>query len=124
MNGLFRKERPFFFSSILKNKYICVTIQGKPAYTMKRILTGISFLLITISFAANAQTSGSRFITYIADLKKQQLQLYWKDDQHKPFGSIQRLKSWLEARKQQLVFAMNGGMYKPGHSPLEQRIYS
>ncbi|HEY8917740.1 MAG TPA: hypothetical protein VIM87_14955, partial [Chitinophaga sp.] len=83
-----------------------------------RILTGISILLLTISFAANAQTAGSRFITYTADLKKQQLQLYWKDDQHKPFGSIQRLKSWLEARKQRLVFAMNGGMYKPDHSPL------
>lgn len=83
-----------------------------------RILAGISFLLLVISFAVKAQTADDRFITYTADLKKQHLQLYWKDDQHKPFGSIQRLKSWLEAHKQQLVFAMNGGMYRPDHSPL------
>ncbi len=58
-----------------------------------------------------------RFITYIANSQKQVIQLYLKDDKNENFRSIQNLKSWLEKRGKRLIFAMNGGMYKPDGSP-------
>ena len=57
----------------------------------------------------------NRFVTYKMNPKKQQLRMYWKDDKHQPFLSIQNLKNWLGA--QTLLFAMNGGMYKADNSP-------
>jgi len=52
-----------------------------------------------------------RFITYIANPKKQDIRLYWKNEQGENFRSIQSLKSWLDKQGRKLVFAMNGGMY-------------
>jgi len=89
---------------------------------MKRIvlLVIISIFLVTaiVVFAgAKKQPGKQNFISYQVDPQKQQLKLYWKDDQHQIFGSIQRLNTWLASRKQQLVFAMNGGMYQQDQSP-------
>jgi uncharacterized protein YigE (DUF2233 family) len=87
---------------------------------MKRIavlvLTFI-FLFAFIGTFAKYFQDDDRFITYIADPKQQNIRLYWKDDHGENFGSIQNLKSWIEKRKEKLVFAMNGGMYKPDGSP-------
>lgn len=58
-----------------------------------------------------------QFVVYKADLKKQDLKLYWKNDKGENFGSIQNLKLWLEKYKLTLKFAMNGGMYKKDNSP-------
>jgi uncharacterized protein YigE (DUF2233 family) len=57
----------------------------------------------------------NRFVTYKVNPKKQQLKMYWKDDKHQPFQSIQNLKNWLGT--QTLLFATNGGMYKADNSP-------
>lgn len=78
----------------------------------------IIFLIISGVLAlAVTQSEDDRFINYTVDVKKQDIQLYWKDDNNTNFRSIQNLKSWLEKRKRNLVFAMNGGMYKPDNSP-------
>ncbi len=92
---------------------------------MKRILF---FLVICSCLAAVAgiaafntsknQPGEERFISYQIDPEKQQLKLYWKDDQQQIFGSILRLQSWLASHRQRLVFGMNGGMYKTDQSPL------
>ena len=79
------------------------------------------FALATVSISAfipKNKTSDERFITYTADPKKQDLKLYWKDDQQQHFKSIQNLKTWLEKNHKKLVFAMNAGMYKEDNSPL------
>ncbi len=57
------------------------------------------------------------YVSYQVDPKKDNLKLYWRDDKKKPFKSIGNLKSWLEGKGQQLVFAMNAGMYKPDNAP-------
>ena len=67
-------------------------------------------------FAKTIQIDEKRFITYIADPKKQDIEFYWKDDKNENFRSIQNLRLWLDKHKQKLVFAMNGGMYKPDGS--------
>ena len=86
------------------------------------------FFAITgvVVFAGKSRVDDDRFISYIADIKKQDVKLYWKDDKNQKFKSIQNLKLWLEKNKKKLVFAMNGGMYKPDNSPqglfIEQQI--
>ena len=54
------------------------------------------------------------FISYRVDLRRNPLNLYWENDHHQRLRSLQGLKSWLTAHHQKLVFAMNGGMFKPG----------
>jgi uncharacterized protein YigE (DUF2233 family) len=89
---------------------------------MKRqqfIISSILFALLTsLSFAFTKQQEEEKFISYVADLKKQDLKLYWQDDKKQPFKSIGNLKTWLENKNEKLVFAMNGGMYKSDNAPL------
>ena len=79
-------------------------------------------LLVYILFPGLCSLSGPKavneaYVSYQADPKKDNLKLYWRDDQKQPFKSIGNLKSWLEGRGQQLLFAMNAGMYKPDNTP-------
>lgn len=82
------------------------------------ILSTTLLLAIAVIFLSAGNDSDDLFITYTADAKKQDIQFYWKDGKGENFRSIQRLKSWFEENKKELVFAMNGGMYKTDNSPL------
>lgn len=76
-------------------------------------LTAIVFLnFITLDI-----DSSDNYLFYVVDGKKQNIQLFWKDQQNKPLESIQKLKKHVESRHQNLIFAMNGGMYKRDLSP-------
>ena len=57
-------------------------------------------------------------ISYTVDLKKQELQFYWKDDSGNIFKSIQHLKDFREHKHKRLLFAMNGGMFNADNSPV------
>jgi len=63
------------------------------------------------------QTDDKNIINYVADVKKQDVKFYWKDDENENFGSIKNLEHWLEHKNSHLIFAMNGGMYKQDGSP-------
>lgn len=76
------------------------------------------FLFGLFSFNSEKNINSEKIISYTVDLKKQDLKLYWKDDSSKNFKSILRLKTWLENKKKNLLFAMNGGMYMEDNSPL------
>lgn len=53
------------------------------------------------------------------DLKREQLTLHWRDPQSGvPFGDIETLRKWGEARGQRLVFAANAGIYDHAFAPL------
>ena len=80
-------------------------------------LSFILILAIALISVFAKKDSDDRFISYIVDPQKQNIQMFWKDDAGKNFGSIQNLKSWVEKNNKTLVFAMNGGMYKPDNSP-------
>lgn len=68
-------------------------------------------------FGRQEKKSDNLFLSYIVDAKKVDLQFYWKDDQQQNFKSIDHLKTWLAKNNKQLLFAMNGGMYKQDNSP-------
>ena len=52
------------------------------------------------------------------DTRQQLLRLYYRDAQGRRYGSLGRLRAGLAAQGQCLDFAMNGGMFAPGVTPL------
>jgi uncharacterized protein YigE (DUF2233 family) len=44
--------------------------------------------------------------------------MFWNDDQGNPYGSIGKLKKALSEKNNNLLFAMNGGMYMEDQTPL------
>jgi uncharacterized protein YigE (DUF2233 family) len=59
----------------------------------------------------------SAYVVHTVDLTKSDIQFYWKDSQGKPIGSLANLKAFCQSNNQELVFAMNGGMYLTDQSP-------
>jgi uncharacterized protein YigE (DUF2233 family) len=52
------------------------------------------------------------------DLRKDRLQLFLKDSAGAPIKSLRRLAEVLQGQAQQLLFAMNAGMFREDYSPL------
>lgn len=61
--------------------------------------------------------TATRFISYEVDPRQQPVRLFYQDERGRRFGSLGRLRAWLAQRHYTLVFAMNGGMYRPGGMP-------
>jgi uncharacterized protein YigE (DUF2233 family) len=76
------------------------------------------FFLIAAGLIAFVKPSDDKIISYTVDLKKQDLQLYWKNDDGEILSSIENLKSYVEGKNQTLVFAANAGMYQQDNTPL------
>ena len=77
----------------------------------------VLMLLVFGWIASSAFQTDDQFISYTINPQKQDLKMYWKNDQKQPFKSIQNLKVWLGQRNKKLLFAMNGGMYQKDNSP-------
>lgn len=59
----------------------------------------------------------SDIIYYEVDVQQQDLRLYWKNEQGALFKSLGNLKDWANARGEQMLFAMNGGMFNSIYAP-------
>lgn len=70
-----------------------------------------------MNYAQKIRVNDSVFISDIVNPQKQNIKLYWKDNNQANFGSLQNLQQWLVGNRQKLLFAMNGGMYKLDGSP-------
>ena len=81
-------------------------------------------VMLAVSICTLGQTGN--IISYIVDPRVQDLQFYWKDDSGRVLGSIQNLQKYVAGKHQQLVFAMNGGMFKADRTPvglyIQQRL--
>lgn len=92
--------------------------------SLKHFYVGLFFFLTVLClplFYSGAQKPlniNDQFVTYQVDAKMLQVKLYWKDDQGDILGSLGNLKKYVEHKKANLLFAMNGGMYKEDQSPL------
>ena len=86
--------------------------------TFRFLLTGFVFFLLISCQPAQNRPPETRFVSFIADPEKDDIQLYWKDEKGKPFMLLQNLKSHLEKKGKNLRFAMNGGMYMENTTPL------
>ncbi|MEL6863747.1 MAG: phosphodiester glycosidase family protein [Bacteroidota bacterium] len=56
-------------------------------------------------------------LEYTVDPSQEQLAFFWKDDQGQILHNHQKLRDWLARQDRELLFAMNGGMYKKDASP-------
>lgn len=87
---------------------------------MKKYLFLFALVLVSTTIAlilAKRTANENEFIAYRADLAKQDLKFYWKDDKGQLLNSIGRLKAWLQSKGQRLFFACNAGMFKKDRSP-------
>jgi uncharacterized protein YigE (DUF2233 family) len=85
---------------------------------LKKHTAFLALLLATAGLIAFAPQANDNIIAYTTDPAKEKIQFFWKDDKGAIFRNIGNLKPWLDARKTNLVFAMNGGMYMENNAPL------
>lgn len=86
---------------------------------MKQNIFRILFLSIFIVIFSCEKTKqiNPDFIIYSADMKKDKIEFFWKNNQHQPFKSIENLKNYINTKNQDLKFAMNGGMFVENNIP-------
>jgi uncharacterized protein YigE (DUF2233 family) len=90
--------------------------------TTKEKIFFASFLLLCTAglFAITLKNKSldAKILAYTVEPKKQNLQLYWKNDKGEILGSIQHLKTYVERKNLTLTFAMNAGMFTEQYSPV------
>jgi len=80
-------------------------------------------LLITATISVGFYQFGKpsneddRFVSYIVNPKKQDLEFFWKNEKGEHFKNAENLISWLKNKNKKLLFSTNGGMYKKDNSP-------
>lgn len=79
------------------------------------ILSLIGFGYYKQSKAINAEDE--RFISYTVDTKKSNIAFYWKNEKGENFKNVENLRAWLKNQKKELLFGVNGGMYKKDNTP-------
>lgn len=72
---------------------------------------------ITSACTKKQISEDEKFLTYIVDAQSQDIAFYWKNDSGNIIRSIERLKTYVESRNKELVFAVNGGMYNKERAP-------
>lgn len=77
----------------------------------------ISYISLTSFSYQSSQKETVTILSYEVNLNTQQLDFYWKDAQDNNYGSLGNLKTAVEKKDKELVFAMNGGMYQKDGSP-------
>lgn len=65
----------------------------------------------------NYKINEARLLVYELNPKEQQLDFYWKDEAGKNYENFGILKKSLQRQNKELVFAMNGGMFRRDLSP-------
>src|ERR1700730_10350530 len=58
------------------------------------------------------------FVVCEFDLRHNDLKLFWKKPDGEAYGSLQNIPHGNQSNSASLVFAMNGGMYRPDRSPV------
>ena len=76
----------------------------------------VPYLLYSVT--AKQTSFDDKILSYIVDLKFQDLEFYFRDDNGELFRSIQNLKTWMDGKHKKLVFATNGGIYMQDNTPL------
>jgi uncharacterized protein YigE (DUF2233 family) len=82
------------------------------------ILISVFLLLVVTIGILSFKGSDERILSYTVDARYQTLQFFWKDDKGHILNNFPNLKNYLHQQHKQLVFAMNGGMFKEDYSPL------
>ncbi|EPH13586.1 hypothetical protein HMPREF9713_00533 [Myroides odoratimimus CCUG 12700] len=76
-------------------------------------------ILFTVLFLFSCQQDKYEkdYVIYQCDPTKEHIKMYWKDEQGNIIRSLGNLKEVLQGKGEELVFAMNGGMFEPNNAP-------
>ncbi len=92
--------------------------------------SGFAALFLVIGLASGASATpveaacaprsfdGASFTVCAFDPRRDDLRLFWKGSDDKPYGSLAALADALKAKGQRLAFAMNAGMFGEDQSPV------
>ena len=87
----------------------------------KKITFVILLIIATISVGfyqfGKPSNEDDRFVSYIVNPKKQNLEFFWKNEKGEHFKNAENLIYWLKSKNKKLLFSTNGGMYKKDNSP-------
>jgi len=87
----------------------------------KKITFVILLIIATISVGfyqfGKPSIEDERFVSYIVNPTKQNLEFFWKNERGEHFKNAENLISWLKSKNKRLLFSTNGGMYKKDNSP-------
>ncbi len=78
----------------------------------------VLFGLTSLTIYKKTQNNSEKIISYTVNLKTQNLKFFWKNSAGQIIKNHKNLRDWLNTTNQDLIFAMNGGMYKEDSSPL------
>ena len=65
----------------------------------------------------NDLIENEKFVSYIVNPKKQNLEFFWKNENGENYKNAENLILGLKTKNKKLVFSTNGGMYKKDNSP-------
>ncbi|MDY0014659.1 MAG: phosphodiester glycosidase family protein [Bacteroidales bacterium] len=75
-------------------------------------------IVIGFSFCYPHKTfEEEKYVYYVVNPSKQDMAFYWKDDTGAILKTFTNLKTFVESRDLELVFAVNGGMFTSNYSP-------
>ncbi|MCC9044340.1 phosphodiester glycosidase family protein [Myroides sp. M-43] len=72
---------------------------------------------ILLLFSCQGNQLEQKYVIYQCDPAKENIKMYWKNEQGEGIHSLANLKTMLTDKGEMLVFAMNGGMFEPDNSP-------
>lgn len=75
-----------------------------------------------VGTAETVRPQRDQYLVYRIDPRKDQLRLFWKDPHGNRFGSFGRVRDALVTQGQQLLFAMNAGIFSTKYAPLGLHI--
>lgn len=93
-----------------------IKITGRSFYIKYKYLATCILLLILAIGITSFTFTDERFVSYTTS--PDNIIMHWKDDSGKRLGSLKAFRQFVESKGKKLDFAMNGGMYQPGRSPL------
>ena len=67
---------------------------------------------------APQEFDGTRFTVCVFNPRQEDIRLFWKNEDGRPYGSLAALAGALRGKGQRLAFAMNAGMFKQDQSPV------
>lgn len=75
-------------------------------------------LFLGVRLFAQGNSRTDRITGFIVDSKEHEMRLYWKDTQGDKIMTFDGLKHLVEENGKELLYAMNGGMFKGDFSPV------
>jgi len=89
----------------------------QPEMKKKNSILLVLILVSAFLFQFKWKNSDDGFVYYIANPKAEKIDFYLQDEKGMNFGSLENLKTALHQKGKELVFAMNGGMYRKDRTP-------